>query len=338
MKATIREDLDLLRAIPGVAAASTINSLPMSGGGWGEMFDTQPVDRTGARRGHNSALYFVDEDGMDALGVKLIEGRNFRPEDITEMNDSSGVVAQSVIVSKALADKLFPDGGAVGKQIFGLASNEGAATIVGVVERLQQPWSGARFVEQSSLVPGYNVGGPYSQYFIRAQPGQRDAVMAMVEAKLQASNPGRLVQQLRTVQSVRERSYQFDSAMMTILMAVMGAMIVITGLGIVGLASFWVTRRIRQIGTRRALGATRSHILRYFQTENGIMVAMGVVLGAVLTYGFNLWLMREYSTERLPWFYLPIGAITVLLLGQIAVFGPAARASRVSPAVATRSA
>ena len=338
VKSTIREDLDMIRAIPGVVAASTTNSIPMSGGGWGAGFDTQPVDRTGTRRGQSSALYFVDEGGLDAFGAKLIEGRNFKPEEITDNTDSSGILAQSIIISKPLADALFPDGGAVGKQVFGLANDDAAVTVIGVMERLQQPWSRSRFVEQSTLVPGYNIGGPQSSYIIRAEPGQRDAVMAAVEAAMQASNSGRLVREMRTIESIRAESYQFDRAMMTILTVVMGGMIVITGLGIVGMASFWVTRRIKQIGTRRALGARKFNILRYFQTENGIMVTMGVVLGALLTYGFNLWLMREYNAERLPWFYLPIGALTVIVLGQLAVFGPATRASRVSPAIATRSA
>lgn len=338
VKATIRDDLELIRSLPGVLGATTINSLPMSGGGWGASFDTQPVDRTGTRRGQSSALYFVDEGGLDTFGVKLIEGRNFRPEDVTDNTDSSGILSQSIIISSALAKALYPDESAIGKQVFGLANDNDAVTVVGVVERLQQPWSRARFVEQSTFVPAYNLGGPQSGYLVRTEPGQRDQVMAQVEEKLQASNTGRLIRDRRTVQDVRAESYQFDNAMMTILMAVMGGMVVITGLGIVGLASFWVTRRIKQIGTRRALGARKFNILRYFQTENGIMVTMGVVLGALLTYGFNLWLMREYNAERLPWFYLPIGALTVIVLGQIAVFGPASRAAKVSPAVATRSA
>ena len=338
VKNTIREDLDMIRAMPGVVAASTINSIPMSGGGWGAGFDTQPIDTTGTRRAKSSALYFVDEGGLDALGAKLIEGRNLRPEDVTDNSDTTGILSQSIVITKALADDLFPGESAVGKQVFGLANDDAAVTVVGVVERLQQPWSRSRFVEQSSLVPGYTLGGPQSRYIIRAEPGQRDAVMAAVEAAMQTSNTGRLVREARTVEAIRAESYQFDHAMMTILIAVMGGMIVITGLGIVGMASFWVTRRIKQIGTRRALGARKFNILRYFQTENGIMVTMGVLLGAVLTYGFNLWLMREYNAERLPWFYLPIGALTVIVLGQIAVFGPATRASRVSPAIATRSA
>lgn len=338
VKATIRDDLDMIRAMPGVVAATAINSLPMSGGGWGAGLDIQPLDRTGTRRSQNTALYFVDEGGLESFGATLIEGRALRPEDVTDNTAESGIQSKSIVITKALATALFPAESAVGKNVFGLANDAEAVTVVGVVDRLQQPWSRSRWVEHSTLVPSYNIGGPYSRYLVRTAPGQRDRVMADVEAKMQESNPGRLVRDRETVEAVRAQSYQFDSAMMTILTVVMAGMVMITGLGIVGLASFWVTRRIKQIGTRRALGARRFNILRYFQTENGIMVGMGVVLGTILTYGFNLWLMREYSAERLPWFYLPIGAITVIVLGQLAVLGPATRAARVSPAVATRSA
>ena len=143
---------------------------------------------------------------------------------------------------------------------------------------------------------------------------------------------------MRSLEAIRATSYRSDRAMMLILMAVMVALVLVTGAGIVGLASFWVTRRIKQIGTRRALGARRINIRSYFQTENGLMVAMGVGLGVLFTYGFNLWLMQEYQAPRLPWFYLPVGAAVVFALGQIAVWGPAGRAARVSPAVATRTA
>jgi putative ABC transport system permease protein len=115
------------------------------------------------------------------------------------------------------------------------------------------------------------------------------------------------------------------------------ALLLVTGLGIVGMVSFWVTRRTKQIGTRRALGARRFDIRRYFMIENLIVVGLGVALGLVLTYGFNMWLMQHYELPRLSWYYAPLGALVVLLLGQLAVFGPATRATRVSPAVATRT-
>lgn len=338
LASTVREDLEAIRAIPGVVAATTTNTTPMSRGGWSTGFDTQPLDSSGTRTAQSSALYFGDEQSLDTFGAKLIEGRNFTAADIFDMTADSGITAKSVIVTKALADKLYPDGGALGKPVFGLAGETESVPIIGIVERLQQPWPTSSSVEQSSLVPSRPLFDKFSAYLVRTEPGQRDRIMKEVEEKLGQINTGRLLRENESVESVRAQSYQQDRAMMTILMFVMGGMVLITGLGIVGLASFWVTRRIKQIGTRRALGARRFNIRGYFQTENGIMVTMGVVLGVVLTYGFNLWLMQHYQAPRLPWFYLPIGALAVFALGQVAVLGPARRAAQVSPAIATRTA
>jgi putative ABC transport system permease protein len=115
------------------------------------------------------------------------------------------------------------------------------------------------------------------------------------------------------------------------------ALLVITALGVVGLASFWVQQRTRQIGVRRALGATRGDILRYFQLENFILATIGIVVGMGMAFGLNVILMHEYEIPRLPGTYLPIGAALLWLLGQIAVLGPALRASLIPPAVATRT-
>jgi putative ABC transport system permease protein len=114
-------------------------------------------------------------------------------------------------------------------------------------------------------------------------------------------------------------------------------LLVVTAVGIVGLTSFWVAQRRRQIGIRRAIGATRGDILRYFQTENFLIATLGIVLGMVLAYGLNLLLMRHYELGRLPGYYLPVGALVLWGLGQLAVLGPARRAAAVPPVVATRS-
>jgi putative ABC transport system permease protein len=111
----------------------------------------------------------------------------------------------------------------------------------------------------------------------------------------------------------------------------------LTALGIAGLASFWVAQRRRTIGVRRALGATRSDILQYFQTENFLLTTIGIALGMVLAYGMNLLLMQHYELPRLPLIYLSAGAIALWSIGQLAVLGPALRAAAVPPVVATRS-
>jgi putative ABC transport system permease protein len=123
-----------------------------------------------------------------------------------------------------------------------------------------------------------------------------------------------------------------------LLVAVATALLVVTALGIIGLASFWVAQRTRQIGVRRALGATRGQILRYFQTENFLLATVGITLGMALAYAINQLLMSKYELPRLPLIYLPVGAVLLWTLGQIAVFWPARKAAAVPPAIATRSA
>ena len=151
------------------------------------------------------------------------------------------------------------------------------------------------------------------------------------------SNRSRIIGKMRTIEHTREEAYAGDRAMMIILSAVIFALLTITALGIVGMASFWVAQRTKQIGTRRALGATKFDILRYFLTENFLITTGGLVAGAVLTYAFSLWLMLHYQGTLLPWHYVPVGFLCLWALGQLAVLGPATRASRVPPAIATRS-
>jgi putative ABC transport system permease protein len=137
---------------------------------------------------------------------------------------------------------------------------------------------------------------------------------------------------------MRAAFYKQDRVMAWMLVLVISLLLLVTALGIVGLASFWVQQRTRQIGVRRALGATRTQILRYFQTENFLLVTVGIAIGMLLAFGLNQLLMAKAELPRLPLYYLPFGAVALWLLGQCAVLWPARRAAAVPPAIATRSA
>jgi putative ABC transport system permease protein len=115
-------------------------------------------------------------------------------------------------------------------------------------------------------------------------------------------------------------------------------LLAVTAAGIVGLTSFWVGQRHRQIGVRRALGARKIDILHYFQIENLVIASVGAVIGLMLAVGLNLLLMKSFEMDRLPVLYVLAGIVMVLALGQAAVFAPARRASNVPPVVATRAA
>ena len=112
---------------------------------------------------------------------------------------------------------------------------------------------------------------------------------------------------------------------------------IVTSLGIVGLASFSVNRRKKQIGIRRALGATKFEVLRYFMVENFIISLSGVLIGAGLTIALNMLLVEALSISPLDWFYIPVGMLVLCLVGQLAVYGPAKKATLIAPATATRT-
>ena len=331
--AVTKSDLALLRQMPGVAAAATSNSAPLTNGGWGSGISLKPQQKTSTAQ---TTFYIVDSAAIDAFGTQLVAGRNFKPEEITDLTFGDRVQPPSIIVTRALAEKLFPGEDALGKQVY-LDEGPPTSTIVGIIDKLQQPWVDSDDIEFATLIPAYMPYGNYSRYLVRAEPGRRDEVMKAVEQKLAEANPSRIIGKLRSMEQVRREAYAGDRAMTIILGAVIFALLAVTALGIVGMASFWVAQRTRQIGTRRALGATRFDILRYFQTENFLITTLGLVVGGILAYALSLWLMQAYQAPRLPWYYVPIGFVCLWALGQLAVLGPALRASRVPPAVATRS-
>jgi len=337
---TFKEDLAMIRALPGVVDASPAITMPLSDSGWSEGVSLTREQTTSAA---GAAVYFVDEHGLDAYGVKLASGRNFRPEEIAYREPRATDWPQGLILTKALAKRLFPDTDPVGKQFF--MNQEGPPiTILGVVEKMEMPWPNVTSskgnpdaFEYSMFVPQMVAYGNRTAYVVRAEPGRRDEVIKAVETKMAQINPNRIVRGTKTMEKIRVEGYHEDRAMTIILGGVIGSLLLITALGIVGMASFWVTQRTKQIGTRRALGATRFDILRYFLTENFLITTLGLVLGAALAYGFNYYLITHQQAQVLPIGYVAFGFVALWVLGQLAVLGPATRASNVAPAVATRS-
>ncbi len=334
VRAAVRQDLATLRALPGVADVAPINRVPMGRAGWSTAISLNPEQKTPTLA---TAIYMVDDHAIGALGIRLVAGRNFTPAEIEFRDLRDPDWPPGVIVTRALAERLFPGTSGVGQRFY-LDPRQPANTVIGVVDRLQAPWLDTDETEYSTLVPQIRPYGTESRYLIRAQSGRRDPLMSRVEQTLGRINASRIVRGLESMQDVRRDGYKSDRMMAVVLGMVVLLLLAITALSVLGMASFWVAQRTRQIGTRRALGATRADILRYFQTENFIITSIGLAGGTILAYALSLWLMQAYQVPRLPWYYVPVGFVCLWVLGQLAVLSPALRASRVPPAVATRSA
>ncbi|UPG93431.1 ABC transporter permease [Luteibacter aegosomatissinici] len=334
MHGRVDETLQALRQLPGVRYASLANELPFGFESWndGIKLDKDVV----APVMHVTAFY--GEGLINSLGIQLLEGRDFTPDEYAWLDDiTSGrkdvVIPHVVIITKFMEDRLF-HGSALGKTLY---YGGEPMRVIGVVRDVARPNVMDRSLTYGSmLLPVRMSEGIGATYVMRVQPGQGDAVLKAASTMLREMDPNRVIQRKRHYSEVRAAYFASDRAMAGLLVGVCVALLIVTALGIVGLGSFWVSQRRRQIGVRRALGATRQDVLRYFQTENFLLATMGIALGMVLAYGINIVLMLRYESPRLPAAYLPLGAIALWLLGQAAVYAPARRASRVPPVEATR--
>ena len=329
---SITNDIDLIRSIPGVVTAAVSNQVPLSGSGSGSGLRIVPDETVEAV---NTARYRWGVEGLDALGVELSRGRNFFAEEVNFVFPASDPPAPaSILITQALANDLFGDEDALGKTVY-WGSME-PSTIVGIIGLMHGSWVTWDKLGNSVIQPGTQADTT-NKYIIRVEPGMRDKLMPIIEQELGESNRRRVVKSVRSLEELAARSYRRDRGMAIILSVVITLLVGLTALVIVGLSSFHVTQRTKQIGTRRALGARRIDIIRQFMLENWLITTAGAVLGGVLTVAVAYWMETSFGLERLDWRFLPAGIAILWVLSSLAVFEPARRAASVPPAVATRS-
>ncbi|HET8942352.1 MAG TPA: FtsX-like permease family protein [Rudaea sp.] len=327
--------LTALRGIPGVQDVALLNSIP-----FGARRGTAGIttDAAGQHFGGVIEFYVGGPGSFEALGTELVSGRGPQTDDFQAFTGLMPGDAP-VQITQTLAEHLWPGANPLGKEIW---MEKFHYRVVGVMRTLVRPdppgWPAPQR-DWCVFVPA--LPGPYltGSYLLRAAPQDLPRVMRDASVAVGKALPDVVIDReaSRMLTDLRDNVFRNDRAMAGLLIGVIAALLGVTALGITGLASFWVQQRTRTIGVRRALGATRGDILGYFQTENFLIVTFGIVLGMVLAYGLNLLLMHHYGLARLPLYYLPVGALVLWALGQLAVLAPALRASNVPPVVATRS-
>ncbi len=326
-----------LRAVPGVESAQVISSVPF---GAQSLVAGISLDPSGKKTPAVVQFYQGAPGTIDALGLKLEAGRLPATSDYQPLSGQEYFPAVSpVLVTRALAEHLWPGQNPLGRE-FWMAKWQfrviGVLSHLSVSQYTEYAEQGAEWTVFVPTLPGGQLAGTY---LIRAKPQDIESVMTTARAAVAKIAPEVVLdhENSHSVSFLRERFFRTDRAMAGMLVGVIVALLGVTALGIVGLASFWVAQRRKQIGIRRAIGATRGDILRYFQTENFLIVTFGIALGMALAFVLNAVLMKFYELPHLPLYYLPVGALALWALGQLAVLGPALRAANVPPVVATRS-
>lgn len=331
--ANVTRDLDMLRQLPGVKSATIINQVPLSSSGSSTGIRTVPDENATPV---TTAIWQTDQYGVRTLGVNLVQGRDFYPDEVQVVipGKTKPVSPKVVIVTQALADKLFPGGDALGKTFYW--SGDKPCTIVGIVNRMAGAWPDWEGFQRNLIEPRITAGQRVT-YLIRTAAGRRDRLIPVIQQQLAKLNPDRVIRYVRAEDDIIKRTFDLDRSMVHILIAFITLLLGLTTLVIVGLVSWFVSQRTKQIGTRRALGATRGDILRYFLVENWLITTLGAIGGCIFTVIVGYWLSTSFELPRLDWRYLAASVFALWLISLFAAYWPARRAAAVSPAVATRT-
>lgn len=329
VNAQAERDMAALRAMPGVDEATIIGPLPLQGGGSSATFKELGGKDSDKVR---APVYYADEHVLATLGLKLVSGRNLTAADRPQ---KSGSQILNCLVTRDFAEALFPGASPLGKLIDS-GNPEFPDVIVGVVERMVTPYGGGPMESRIVIYPTGPVRGSFQTYLVRSDSADRAGLIRDLEAKLLALAPERIVT-LQTMGEVKGGGYAMNHFLMRVLAIITLLLLSVTALGIFGTTSFSVTQRTKQIGTRRALGASEGAIVRYFLLENSLVAGLGIGLGLVAAFGLNVVLVTQFNGGKIGPGLALGGVLLLWTVGVVATIFPARRASKLSPALATRS-
>jgi putative ABC transport system permease protein len=337
---------EALREVPGVKAVSSAFGLPMVS------MESIMLNLQGPTHAAVGASGYMGKGLVQTLGLQMEAGRDFLPGEYRPFGigaegnagwDAGG--PQPIIITQALADKLFGSAPALGGLLIDPTDHTTHGyQVVGVVRHLLRNELSLATNGRAdyTVLLARNVGNTAMlSYAVRVDPAMRESALQgiakVMNRQFAGVTAGGPQPRTQSYDEKSEQAFKDSRATLWLLLGMVLAIVIVTLVGIMGLTGFWVQRRTRQIGIRRALGARRVDILRYFMAENVVIVSAGIALGMALAYAGNAMLMHYYELPHLPWIYLPFGAVVMLTMGQLGVLAPALRAAAVPPVVATRS-
>ncbi|TMP39914.1 hypothetical protein CWB96_16665 [Pseudoalteromonas citrea] len=327
----LENDLTILKSIHGVVNAAPITGLPLEGWGLYMDFKLDPNEEDVAYGGY----FGSNENLIEAFDLTLLAGENFLPSDIQKVENDGRFKSSKIIITKALAEKIYPDNwrDILGKSLY---YHKEPHEVIGIVDKLQNAWNFWSALEYT-VISAVQEANDTQRYVVQVESGQMASVIKAIPEKL-LTHPYKQIDSIEALSEVKRRSYQEDIATNKLLTVVCICLTIITIFGILGQAKFNISRRKKQIGTRRALGASKHQVIRYFMLENAIISTIGVCIGILAAIILNAQFVELLSLSPVPINFLFLGAIAIILLGQIAVAYPVSQAAKISPAITTRGA
>ena len=322
-----------VRALPGVRSAGFVTGLPMSmtGGIWGAVpaAPAVPMDEPMA-----ASTRFVTPGFFDAMSIPIKEGRDIAPGDV---RDAPAVA----IVSESFVREAWGASSGVGRRFTSTVYRDVTFTIVGVVgdirvrglERQSEPqvYFSSRQVPDNAF-----INYPPKELVVRADVPPA-SLLPGIRQIVQRADPEQPVSNVRMLDEIVGDQIAPRAVQARVLAGFAAVAMLLAAVGLYGLLAFAVSRRMREIGLRMALGATPRSMIGLVVKRGLTLAAIGVVAGSAAAYGAGLWMESLLAgvSPYDPVVFGPAIALT-LLLASTGTLLPALRAARVSPLEATR--
>lgn len=338
---------DTLARAGGVASVTIADGLPLDFRYRITRVATQ-VDDTVAQTVVSAHVTRVGEGYLETMGIPLLRGRDF------DGNDSAGAEGVT-IVSKPLAERLFPGEEPLGKRVVFATGDtiERTLTIVGVASdfptsqmstnraQLLLPLAQYRDVIRDSVRVNDDRGGSTQMMLIaRSVPGEPASKMtAVLDTALRELDPDFEQTSIVSGSALRHKSVQDFLGQSTVAGVVGGVLLLLAALGIYGVVGLMVATRIREIAVRIALGASRRRVVGMVLFDVVKLVMPGVAVGLLIAVAFVRLNGEDFgiSLSSLEPLAYVVGAAIVVLIALAASLAPARRAASVQPMVAMRS-
>lgn len=331
----ITEDLKNLTDLPGVIHVTTANQMPFAANNVSNIYKETGDE---AQR-FLASVFELNSSAIDVLGVELISGRNFYENEVVSGELNAGLDYPSVVmISEDIAKELFDGENPLGKTLWPV-KNAQPAEIIGVYSNFMTGESlNGIGKSYNSIIRPMTLWSPNRLdpgYLMRVDPGAAERLLEDARTAIY-KQPGRYLYNNEVLTRTKKRIYDGRSSQSILMLTVSAVLILITALGIAGLSSFLVNQRRKQIGIRRALGATKKSILRYFLIENSLLTIVGLSLGVIMTIGIAVKYPSLGGNGFLRYDLMMMVAIFLWVINIISVYWPAKKASNIDPAVTIR--
>jgi predicted permease len=323
----IEDIVPKLAQIPGVESAGGISLLPLRGEDWLDGLES-PDDPPKADDDTPIANFrFVAPGYFQSMGIRLVEGRFLDASDKNQLR---------AVISESAAKRLWPGRSAIGRKVGGTGSEtQISSEVVGVVSDV--PAGGLDKTPPYTVYEHYWRMQPISMSFVLRTRGEPEAVIASLHRVLSGADPEMALPATHTMDQIVEESVAVRRFQMELASGFAIAALLLASLGIYGVISFGVARRISEIGIRMALGAKSEQVAGMILKQGMLPVIGGLALGlAVAWFAGRLLAAQLFGVTPHDPAAMSAVAIVLALAGLASCWIPARRAARIDPLRALR--